>query len=411
MVKSLRIDFCGNCSQEDENTCNYDIISIFPAIYTCTNHRLVFSLDLLLVVIFLHVMVYRSVSRKNTAPSKSKHFSPKLICSAIYNGGLELGIWIIVIIKKLRLPITTAKLCYIAPFLFAGFLCFSSFWVAIVDKRASIQMVLDILSFPGAILLVLHQILCFVCTLPGEEGSNIGENCSNDNVTPFAKAGFLSKMSIWWLNPLTKHNKDKIFQANDIPQSQQEDQAQTCYLIHFFLKAFIEVAKTIEAFKYESYALVGVLFLAKCFDSLSERQWFFQTRLIGLQVNPSPGEIMNCIIVDAYRIGEFLYWFHQHVFICDLKMLPVGDQIEIGVRGVTLSGGEKQWVQLAHALYQDVDVYLLDDPFNVVDAHTATSLFNVMTSLKDAICANNGAFSKRNLTWLVSRNMSWKLCQ
>ena len=92
-------------------------------------------------------------------------------------------------------------------------------------------------------------------------------------------------------------------------------------------------------------------------------------------------------------------------------MLPVGDQIEIGVRGVTLSGGEKQWVQLARALYQDADVYLLDDPFSAVDAHTATSLFNVMTSLKDAICATNGAFSKRNLTWLVSRNMSWKLCQ
>ena len=66
-------------------------------------------------------------------------------------------------------------------------------------------------------------------------------------------------------------------------------------------------------------------------------------------------------------------------------MLPVGDQIEIGVRGVTLSGGEQQWVQLARALYQDADVYLLDDPFSAIDAHTATRLFNVMTSLKDAI--------------------------
>ena len=59
-----------------------------------------------------------------------------------------------------------------------------------------------------------------------------------------------------------------------------------------------------------------------------------------------------------------------------------------------LSGGEEQWVQLARALYQDADVYLLDDPFSAVDAHTATSLFNVMTSLKDAIRATNGAFFK-----------------
>jgi ATP-binding cassette subfamily C (CFTR/MRP) protein 2 len=62
-------------------------------------------------------------------------------------------------------------------------------------------------------------------------------------------------------------------------------------------------------------------------------------------------------------------------------MLPVGDQTEIGERGVTLSGGQKQRVQLARALYQDADVYLLDDPFSAVDAHTATSLFNVMTFL------------------------------
>ena len=67
--------------------------------------------------------------------------------------------------------------------------------------------------------------------------------------------------------------------------------------------------------------------------------------------------------------------------IKDLEMLPVGDQTEIGERGVTLSGGQKQRVQLARALYQDADVYLLDDPFSAVDAHTATSLFNVMTFL------------------------------
>ncbi|GLT53827.1 hypothetical protein SLA2020_270700 [Shorea laevis] len=60
----------------------------------------------------------------------------------------------------------------------------------------------------------------------------------------------------------------------------------------------------------------------------------------------------------------------------DLEMLPFGDLTEIGERGVTLSGGQKQRVQLARALYQDADVYLLDDPFSAVDAHTATNLFN-----------------------------------
>lgn len=65
----------------------------------------------------------------------------------------------------------------------------------------------------------------------------------------------------------------------------------------------------------------------------------------------------------------------------DLEILPFGDCTIIGERGVNLSGGQKQRVQLARALYQDADIYLLDDPFSAVDAHTATNLFNVITIL------------------------------
>lgn len=61
----------------------------------------------------------------------------------------------------------------------------------------------------------------------------------------------------------------------------------------------------------------------------------------------------------------------------DLELLPYGDLTEIGERGVNLSGGQKQRIQLARALYYNADIYLLDDPFSAVDAHTASSLFNV----------------------------------
>ncbi|XVF53472.1 hypothetical protein PTKIN_Ptkin05aG0101800 [Pterospermum kingtungense] len=60
----------------------------------------------------------------------------------------------------------------------------------------------------------------------------------------------------------------------------------------------------------------------------------------------------------------------------DLELFPFGDQTEIGERGVSLSGRQKRRIQLARALYQDTDIYLLDDPFSAVDAQTATSLFN-----------------------------------
>lgn len=63
--------------------------------------------------------------------------------------------------------------------------------------------------------------------------------------------------------------------------------------------------------------------------------------------------------------------------VYDLESLPFGDRTQIGERGVNLSGGQKQRVQLARALYHDADIYLLDDPFSCVDAHTAASLLNV----------------------------------
>lgn len=53
----------------------------------------------------------------------------------------------------------------------------------------------------------------------------------------------------------------------------------------------------------------------------------------------------------------------------DLAMLPAGDLTEIGEKGINLSGGQKQRVSLARAVYQDAEVYYLDDPLSAVDSH------------------------------------------
>jgi ABC-type multidrug transport system fused ATPase/permease subunit len=78
--------------------------------------------------------------------------------------------------------------------------------------------------------------------------------------------------------------------------------------------------------------------------------------------------------MDSPRYEETL---SRCSLVKDLEMLPYGDNTQIGERGVNLSGGQKQRLQLARALYQNSDIYLLDDPFSSVDAHTATSLFDV----------------------------------
>jgi len=61
----------------------------------------------------------------------------------------------------------------------------------------------------------------------------------------------------------------------------------------------------------------------------------------------------------------------------DVELWANGDMTVVGERGMNLSGGQKQRIQLARALYSDADVYLLDDPFSAVDAHTGAHLFKV----------------------------------
>merc|ERR1712228_416863 len=60
----------------------------------------------------------------------------------------------------------------------------------------------------------------------------------------------------------------------------------------------------------------------------------------------------------------------------DLKILPGGDQTEIGEKGINLSGGQKQRISLARAVYSDADVYVFDDPLSAVDSHVANHIFN-----------------------------------
>ncbi|XP_057563438.1 ATP-binding cassette sub-family C member 4-like [Hippopotamus amphibius kiboko] len=71
----------------------------------------------------------------------------------------------------------------------------------------------------------------------------------------------------------------------------------------------------------------------------------------------------------------------------DFQVLKDGDLTVIGDRGNTLSGGQKARVSLARAVYQDADIYLLDDPLSAVDAEVSRHLFEqcICQALKEKI--------------------------
>jgi ATP-binding cassette subfamily C (CFTR/MRP) protein 2 len=225
------------------------------------------------------------------------------------------------------------------------------------------------------------------------------------NVTPFASAGFLSQMTFWWLNPLLSLGYKRPLEQSDMPSLGKEDETQTAYksfaqaledqkenghktlsifwalttcywrpiavngLFAFgksitlslgpvVLKLFIDYTGGKQAFKYEGYILVVGLFLAKSLESISQRQWYFGSRRIGLQVRSAlmaaiyrkelklsntgknkhaGGDVVNYMSVDAYRIGEFTYWLH-FVWTTVLQILIALVILAYSVGWATLSG-------------------------------------------------------------------------
>ncbi|XP_060989145.1 ATP-binding cassette sub-family C member 4-like isoform X3 [Dama dama] len=71
----------------------------------------------------------------------------------------------------------------------------------------------------------------------------------------------------------------------------------------------------------------------------------------------------------------------------DFQLLEDGDITEIGDRGTPLSEGQKARLCLARAVYQDADIYLLDDPLSAVDAGVSRHLFEqcIHQALKEKI--------------------------
>ena len=90
-------------------------------------------------------------------------------------------------------------------------------------------------------------------------------------------------------------------------------------------------------------------------------------------------------IRENITLGETSKAFDQNRYnevirVCcldrDLALFPEGDRTFVGEKGYTLSGGQKARVSLARAVYNEADIYLLDDPLSAVDPQVAHYIFD-----------------------------------
>ncbi|WVZ97941.1 hypothetical protein U9M48_043439, partial [Paspalum notatum var. saurae] len=424
------MNLCGGpiCSRQAVVSCAFK--EIFDS-STCLNHVLVTAIAALLIILLVLQLLVRTPSRRASEEQLVALSSPLRLASVAFHVllglvYLGLGLWMLgrssfsrdgpsvylphwwlatlspgvnlilasfaFSIRARNLGVVFVQFWSVLLTIYAAYICCTSIVYMVAGNAVTIKACLDVLFLPGALLLLIYGFWhtkddnfegkenAAYKPLNTEAAEDIADSKTHVHVTPFAKAGFLSVMSFWWLNPLMKMGYEKPLEEKDLPLLGATDQAYNQYLIFweklnrkkqskphgtpsffwtivlchkseimvsgFFallkvltlssgpvlLNAFINVSSGKGTFKYEGFVLAAVLFFCKCCESLSERQWFFRARRLGLQVRSflsasiykkqqrlsssakmkhSSGEIMNYVTVDAYRIGEFPYWFHQ----------------------------------------------------------------------------------------------------
>ncbi|KAF4523999.1 hypothetical protein B566_EDAN013841 [Ephemera danica] len=84
----------------------------------------------------------------------------------------------------------------------------------------------------------------------------------------------------------------------------------------------------------------------------------------------------------------------------EVQSLSGGDLTGVGEGGLTLSGGQRARVALARAVYQDKEIYLMDDILSAVDPNVAKNIFSkcILSLLKNKtriLCTHHRQFLQR----------------
>lgn len=276
---------------------------------------------------------------------RENHSKPLILWLVILIQGFTwLFINLIICVRGTRIRKSSLRLLSIFSFFYGLVSSCLSVNNAVFGDELAVRTILDVLLLPGSVLLLLSAYKGYRFDESGEsslyeplnagDSNGFSEKADFDNrVSQFAKAGLFSTLSFWWLNSLIKRGNVKDLEEEDIPELRKEERAETCYSLFeenlieqkrrlgsscqpsilkvtvlcvwrelltsgFFafmkivavsagpllLNAFILVAEGNASFRYEGLVLAVLLFFSKMIESLSQRQWYFRCRIVGLRV-------------------------------------------------------------------------------------------------------------------------------
>ncbi len=82
----------------------------------------------------------------------------------------------------------------------------------------------------------------------------------------------------------------------------------------------------------------------------------------------------NIIFEKKFEQLKFQQVIKMCYLIADLEKFPTYEFTEVGERGINMSGGQRQRIQLARTVYDEADIYLIDDCFSALDSESCREI-------------------------------------